>query len=67
VNFSFRDKSDVIAKKSSPPSPELIMALRQQKHMLAELIGPRETSAVEPPRRFLPHPRSERRDEILNA
>jgi hypothetical protein len=67
VNFSFRDKSDVIAKKSSPPSPELIMALQQQKHMLAELIGPQETSVAEPPRRFLPHPRSERRDEILNA
>jgi hypothetical protein len=67
LNFSMRDKSDVIAKKSSPPSPELIMALRQQKHMLAELIGQRETSAVEPPRRFLRQPRSERRDEILNA
>lgn len=67
LNLSARDKSEVVAKKSSPPSPELIMALRQQQRMFAELIGSRETSVAEPPRRSLPQPRSERRDEILNA
>jgi hypothetical protein len=33
--------------------------------LLAELIGPNETQAAEPPKPFLPQPRSEGRIEIL--
>ena len=39
VNFSMRDKSPVVAEKAAPPSPEVIVELKQQQRMLAELIG----------------------------
>lgn len=67
INLSLRDKSETVAQKTPPPSPELIMALRQQERLLAELIGPRETPAAERPDPFLPRPRSERRDQMLMA
>ncbi len=53
-----RDKSPVVAEKSAPPSPEVIVELKQQQRMLAELIGARETHDAEP-RQFFPRPRSE--------
>ena len=64
VNFSFRDKSDVIAKKSSPPSPEMILALREQGKLFAELVGPDEMRDATPPK---PQPHSERRPQFLTA
>jgi hypothetical protein len=59
VNFSMRDNSQTMAMKSSPPSPEMILAFRQQEKLLAELIGPSETQVAAPPKPFLPQPRSE--------
>lgn len=67
VNFSIRDESHAIARKSPPPSPEFIMALRQQERLLTELIGSRETPVAERPKPFQPQPRSELRNEILMA
>jgi hypothetical protein len=58
LDFSMRDKSPVVAEKSAPPSPEVIVELKQQQRMLAELIGARETHDAEP-RQFFPRPRSE--------
>ena len=66
-NFSQRDPSELMARKSPPPSPEMILAFRQQERLLAELIGPNETRAAEPPKPFLPQPRSEGRIEILTT
>jgi hypothetical protein len=66
-NVSQRDKSELAARKLPPPSPEAVMAWRQQERLLAELIGPNETRAVEPPKPFLPQPRSEGRIEILTT
>jgi hypothetical protein len=66
VNFSMRDKSPVMAEKSSPPSPEVIMELRQQQRLLAELIGPRDTRDAGRSKSFVPQPRSER-IEILTT
>ncbi len=63
-NFSQRDPSELMARKS-PPSPEMILVFRQQQRLLAELIGPNEPQAVEPPKPFLPQPRSEGCVEIL--
>ena len=40
--------------KIAAASPETIMAWRQQERLLAELIGPNETRAAEPPKPFLP-------------
>jgi anti-sigma factor RsiW len=67
VNFSMRDNSQTKAMKSSPPSPEMIMAFQQQERLLAELIGPSETHNAEPPKLFLPQPRSQRRIGLLTA
>jgi hypothetical protein len=60
VDFSARDKTPVMAVKSTPPSPEVIVELRQQQRMLAELIDPRDTSDADRSKSFVPHPRSER-------
>jgi hypothetical protein len=65
VNFSMRDPSPVLAEKSSPPSPEVIVELRQQQRLLAELIGPRDTRDADRSKSFVPQPRSERPFEIL--
>ena len=62
VDFSMRDKSPVMAEKSMPPSPEVIVELRQQQRLLAELIGPRDTSDADRSKSFVPQPRSERVD-----
>ena len=60
VNFSMRDKSPALAEKSSPPSPEVIVELRQQQRLLAELIGPRDEHDADRSKSFVPQPRSER-------
>jgi len=64
-NLSQRDPAERMARRSPPPSPEMILTFRQQEKLLAELIGPNEAQAVEPPKPFLPQPRSEGRIEIL--
>ncbi|HEY5346049.1 MAG TPA: hypothetical protein VIK62_06865 [Verrucomicrobiae bacterium] len=60
VNFSLRDTSPRIAEKSAPPSPEVIVELRKQQLMLAELIGPREARDADRPKFFTPRPRGDR-------
>jgi hypothetical protein len=67
INVSQRDPSEMMARKSSPPSPEMILTFRQQEMLLAELIGQNEPQAAEPPKTFSPRPSSERRFEILKA
>ena len=66
VNFSMRDQSQVLAEKSSPPSPEVIVELRQQQRLLAELIGPRDTGDADRSKPLVPQPRSER-VELMTA
>jgi hypothetical protein len=58
-NVSQRDKSELAALKLPPPSPEAIMAWRQQERLLAELIGSPGTGDAERRKIFLPQPRSE--------
>jgi hypothetical protein len=41
-NFSQRDPSELMARKTPPPSPEMILTFRQQEKLLAELIGPND-------------------------
>jgi hypothetical protein len=66
LNFSMRDNSPRIAEKSAPPSPEVIVELKKQQRMFAELMGSRETPDADRQKIFLPKPRSER-VEILMA
>jgi hypothetical protein len=58
-NVSQRDKSELAARKLPPPSPEAIMAWRQQEKLLAELIGPSAPGDAERRKIFLPKPRTE--------
>jgi hypothetical protein len=46
--------------RTSPVSPEVIAELRQQKLLLAELIGEAEVPDAKPPKRSPPRPRSDR-------
>jgi|SRR5580692_11380141 hypothetical protein len=65
VNFSQRDKSEMMAGKTPLPSPEMILVFGQQERLLAELTDQKETPVAEPPKLFLPQPRSEGRIGIL--
>ncbi|HEY5232751.1 MAG TPA: hypothetical protein VIK35_04375 [Verrucomicrobiae bacterium] len=65
VNFSQRDPAEMMARKSPAPSPEMILAFRQQEKLLAELIGSNEPRIAEPQKSFSPRPSSERRFETL--
>jgi hypothetical protein len=65
VNLSTRDHSEIVAKKSVPPSPEVVAELRQEKLLYAELIGSGDAREAEPPK-FFPRPRTER-VEVLTA
>jgi len=59
-NVSQRDKTELAARKLPPPSPEAIMAWRQQEKLLAELIGsPGTAGDAERQKIFLPKPRTE--------
>jgi hypothetical protein len=66
LNFSMRDNSPRIAEKSAPPSPEVLVELKKQQLLFAELMGPRETPDADRQKIFSPKPRSER-VEILTA
>jgi hypothetical protein len=58
-NVSQRDQSELAARKLPSPSPEAIMAWRQQERLLAELIGPSAPGDAEQRKIFLPKPRTE--------
>jgi hypothetical protein len=66
VNFSMRDTAPVVAEKSAPPSPEVIVELKQQQRMLAELIGAGQAREAEP-QKWLPQPRSERVEILITS
>src|ERR1700722_16739041 len=40
VNYANEDKSEILEAKSPPPSPQMMMALQEQRRMLARLIEP---------------------------
>ena len=65
VNFTMRDSSPRVAEKSAPPSPEVIVELRQQQRLFAELVGPRESRDADRPRIFTPKPRGERAELLV--
>jgi len=65
ADFSVRDKSPVMAEKSAPPSPEVMVELKQQQRMLVELIGLRDTRAADRAKPLVPQPRSERAEILM--
>jgi hypothetical protein len=60
VNFPLRDPSPRMAEKSAPPSPEVIVELKKQQRMFAELVGSYESPDADRRKVFSPRPRSER-------
>ena len=60
LNFSTRDSSPQLAVKSTPPSPEVIVQLKKQQRMFAELVGSYEPKDADRQKSFSPKPRSER-------
>jgi len=66
VDFSARDQSPVVAEKSAPPSLEVLVELKQQQRLLAELVGSYEAPDADRRKIFSPKPRSER-VEILTT
>jgi hypothetical protein len=67
VNYASEDKSEIMAAKSPPPTPQMMMALQEQRKMLAKLIEPYDESPAEPPKPFVPRPRGELRAAISMA
>ncbi|HEY1489833.1 MAG TPA: hypothetical protein VGF90_02235 [Verrucomicrobiae bacterium] len=65
LNFSMRDKLPAVAEKSAPPAPEVLVELKQQRLLLAELIGSCEPSDADRQKFFSPKPRSERVEILL--
>jgi hypothetical protein len=59
MNFSMHDSSPRLAAKSAPPSPEVIVELKKQQRMFAELVGANEPLDADRRKIFLPRPRSE--------
>ena len=60
VNFSLRDTTPRLAEKSAPPSPEVMVELKKQQRMFAELVGSYESPDADRRKVFSPRPRSER-------
>jgi len=68
VNFTTRETATRnFARQVAPPSPEMLMVLRQQQLLLAELVGRPEPRAADRPKTVPPRPHSQGRDEFLNA
>jgi len=60
-NFSLHDHSQTLSAKSSPPSQEMIMALKDRQNILAELLADHfELHDADRQKFFLPKPRTER-------
>jgi hypothetical protein len=57
LNAVTREPARVASARPAPPAREVLMALQERRRMLVELAGP--TAPVEPPKRFVPRPRSE--------
>jgi len=65
VNAWTNDKSIAVARALPRPTPEGLMAWREQERLLTELLGPREMPVAEKPKSAASSPRSERHNEFL--
>ena len=69
LNIASSDAPQVNVTVASAPakrSPEMLQALREQKRLLAELVGSLSAPEAEAPR-FVPRPRSERQPQLVLA
>lgn len=59
LNLSTRDNAPRLTEKSAPPSPEMLVELKKQQRLFAELVGPRETPDADRQKILFPRPRSQ--------
>jgi len=59
VDLSTRDSTPVVAGNFSPPPAEVIVEVRQQQRLLAEMMGPRDVREADRYKSSAPRPRSE--------
>jgi hypothetical protein len=64
LHFSTHDDSH-LAVSRTPVSKQVMAEVREQRLFFAELAGLKEPRDVEPPKRLLPQPHSERREQIV--
>ena len=68
VNIAARDPLPVREAHKAVPAPRsILLALKEQEQLLAELTGPLPPRQVEKPKATAPQPRSQRREEYLSA
>lgn len=60
LQLTSRDPTEVVARNTPPPSPEMLMVLRQQRLLLAELVERPEPRAAVRLNAVPPRPRSDR-------
>jgi hypothetical protein len=66
LSLSTRTAAPQLARRTSPLSPQVVMAFREQEQVLAELIGPPEApAAMRPKPAAVPQPRSEYQQGFL--
>jgi hypothetical protein len=66
LHFSTHDDSN-FAVSRKPDSKQVMAEVREQRLFFAELAGLKEPRDVEPPKRSLPQPHSERREQIVTV
>lgn len=59
-----RDPAEVAVRSTPPPSPEVLMVLRQQQLLLAELVERSESRPANRPKAVPARPRSQRQEQI---
>jgi len=68
VNFATREIAPTIeARRAAPLSPDTLRLLKQQGQLLAELSSQSQPREADRPKAMPPRPRTDRRDEMLNA
>lgn len=68
VNFATQDPAPRdFARHVAPATPLMRELLKEQHQLFAELIGPIERPRADRPKPSAPQPRSQRREEFLNA
>ena len=64
LQLASRDPAEVAARSTPPPSPEVLMVLRQQQLLLAELVERPAPRAADRPKTAPARPRSQRQEEM---
>jgi len=67
LQLTSRDSTEIVAQNTPAPSPEMLIVLRQQKLLLAELVERPEPRAAERPKALPLRPRSDRYHETFTA